>query len=115
MRILIDFNNFPDGLSAATPLHSKRDRESDGIDQENVHPRKKSKHSETSAMDINQPSTSMSVEDSSVHCPKPRRIEQNIDVGNDVNNVPSSDIIENAVQPGEILFCSWYMISVGFT
>ena len=72
-------------------------------------------------MDINQPSTSMSVEDSSVHCPKPlkkpRRTEQNIDVGNDVNNVPSSDIIdiENAVQPGEIIFLSSYIISLGFT
>ena len=115
MIILIDFNNFSDGLSAATPLHSERDRGSDGIDQENVHPRKTSNHSETSAVDINQPSTSISVEDSPVHCPKPGRTEQSIDVGNDVINVPSSDIIENAVQPGEILFFSWYMISVGFT
>ena len=120
MRILIDFKKISDGPPATTPLNSKRDRESDGIDEENVPPRKKSKQSETFTVDIDQPSTSMSLEDSSAHCPKhinkPRRTEQNKDVSNDVNNVPSSDIIdiENAVQRGEIIFLSWYIISVGF-
>ena len=109
MRILIDFKNLSDSCSAAPPLHSKRDRKSDEIDQEIGPPQKKSKLSGSPVADIHQSPTSMSAEASSVCCLIPlknsRRTEQNIRIADDISNVPSSDITEkvNAVQPGNIL------------